>query len=1165
MARFCSLVTALIFGLALVSPVVGDDAGRSVRPTVFPGSYRLESRWEAFRSDPRAAKEDAVQKLILDDLEGRSLVKWGEDRYTSIWSGIDRHLLKDSDLVTELRKQHEAQARIPLEAARRTGDLPQVLAVYRRFPWSRAVHEALIEHGEQALRRGHAGLALRCFDDALTHTADPTLRRRAQVGVWCALAQESRDRALLEAAFQGVAADSSYPWQGGEAKDQVIRERLLGQPEPPAPAVKLADLDLKLLKVPAAPAWSLELPPKAASELRDAKAASFPIPMPHAGGVLVGGPNLLARYDDDLTKPRWMMLGRTSLYGGMQDATAPGVFQPIADGGRIYTRWGIASSQPGNIRKEVKVNTLIRQLKDLVAIDARNGDLLWSTARDPGWEELEPLTDPALAEGRLYVLAAHRGQEYTPIHLVCLAAETGAVLWKRELVTNHLGLSPTDERGRPKGRLRFREHLDLAHFGNAVTVARGAVYCLTNTGVVARCDARDGAIEWARSYPREARSENLLGLMRRLGASPLVLGRKVVFMPRDALGFFVVQADTGELIASNNEDASRTLLGNVGERVLLADARRVAAYDLGAGKLAWEKSFDHSIEGRVALLGSSLYVGTPEKLYRLAAETGEALEERAWDQTGPMTTFALRGNQLIGTSQGSETAISQDPSRPLLPARTDQPLRTVYRTDGDESIRLDGNDDDWPADNTFSWTGANNRQGKHMLRYDVKCVYLGVVWPVERVRARTGKGLDATGTWLELTFKYNDQPVRLALGVDARGEPIWEPLSESSLPLEAMARFRHHATDGRLVVEIAVPWPSIVGEKDRKAEAWRRMHVGLVLHEDTDVVAVIEESVQFHKFSRQDEGLVRKVARLLPHLEESRPLLEADWWHRLVVDPLAVMTPADASSDRTLAVLQEHLPKMRFTDYSARLFQRADSLLLKDAKRRTDFRRAILTKSASEDALKWVDAFILTHVENGEKDYLPALDELLQQAKVPDEVLAEFRRQTMHAFVRSWQLLGPFPNPEERGHDIAYPPEKEIILAKEYDGIPGKIRWQPHHSDTDKIDLARFFARGREGVAYGVCWIRSDQKRRAVLETGSDDGIKLWLNDQLVVDHKINREAAPAQDTTEVELPAGWTRLLIKIDNRPVEGRWCFYVEFRDPQTGKPLDGLAIRTTPPEP
>jgi outer membrane protein assembly factor BamB len=610
-----------LFAAVLVAGVLvagADEDRRAVRPAVFPCRFGLEGKWEACQ-DPQAPAA-AIHALIQEDREGQNLVRWGENRSTSIWSAVDRMLPGRRATLAALRTRQDAEARVQLDAARRAGGPEAIFALFRRYPWSAAVHEALVELGEQELRRGHAGVALRCFEDARARAEDPALRGRAQVGVWLALAQDAPEE--LDSAFRGVPPDARYPWLGGPARADVIKERLTAAAPPPPAPITLAALDHRVLSVPASPTWVHDQP------------------VVSADGVLVGGPNLLAWYAGDDAKPTWAHVFPRALSTELWAVVAPGPFQPAVVDGRIYTRWGV---EP--VLTDTRTRRQVPFLAHVAAFETRTGTLLWSTAGIPAWDDLGPVSDPTFAEGRLYVLAARKGQEFAPIFLVCLDPDTGAVHWRRELLAHHTTLVPRRELRRPPGY----SAIDVTHFGNAVTVARGAIYCQTNTGAVARCDARDGVIEWVRTYPRDPGDAPFITLLRRQGAAPIVAGPHVLFLPRDALTLFALDATTGELLWQK-ADSSFWGFGVAGDTLLLADSRAVAGVDVATGKPAWQRRFDESIAGRIVRAGPALYVGTPGWLYRLDAGTGAVAEERAWGPRGPLTSLALRGRTLIGTA-----------------------------------------------------------------------------------------------------------------------------------------------------------------------------------------------------------------------------------------------------------------------------------------------------------------------------------------------------------------------------------------------------------------------------------------------------------------------------------------------------------------------------------
>ncbi len=60
---------------------------------------------------------------------------------------------------------------------------------------------------------------------------------------------------------------------------------------------------------------------------------------------------------------------------------------------------------------------------------------------------------------------------------------------------------------------------------------------------------------------------------------------------------------------------------------------------------------------------------------------------------------------------------------------------------------------------------------------------------------------------------------------------------------------------------------------------------------------------------------------------------------------------------------------------------------------------------------------------------------------------------------------------------------------------------------------------------------------------GSDDGLKLWLNGELVKDRWVRRDSKIDEDLIPLNLVAGKNRLLIKIQN--ASGAWSFVGRIR--------------------
>lgn len=802
----------------------------AIRPASLPGKLGLEGKWEQFLSRP--ITPDGVAAMLEEDLDGGQLVRWGDARYTSLWSAVQRRAAADKQLVTALRGIGEEGTRALLEEAE---SLTEVLAIARRYPWALSAHQALVEAGEKELRHGHVGLASSCFRDVLARSADADLRARAQVGLWVIAAHSSHGDAI-ETAFRGVDPDARFPWLGEQVRAADLRDRLRSRKPAPAATEELKALQRRILEVPGSFSWVSGQPAVSAR------------------GQVVGGPNLLAFYDGPEQAPRWKQVFPLAAGNDVWAPLVPGPFLPVVVQRHVYTRWGVQSvtRETTNPREGPTVGVLC----DVAAFGARTGSLIWSTAGSPAWKDLGAISDPTHADGRIYVLAVLKAEQYSPVYLACLDADRGTLLWKRELVSNHTtfaNIRPPSIAGRPSTRVGVA---DVARHGNAVTVVDGAVYCQTNVGVVACCDARDGLIEWVRSYPQDARTAIA---QRRLGASPLVVGSRVVFLPRDTGGVLALDRDTGELNWFRTDETALRALGVTGGRVLVADSRRVAALDAQTGKVQWEKSFPDPIDDRAVLAGKFVIVGTRTKLCRLDAESGALIEEQDWGAGGPMTGLAIHGETLFGLSRGAEV---KPPPLPDVLTVSDKSVRVVHRTS--QPPRIDGSPAEWESLSPTTWSGTGEVKGRLILTHDNQNLYVGL----------NAVGAAGAGR-LELTLTVNKKPLRWAVSLGADGRAVWEGLG-SSVPSGASAAGQRQLVDQALTFELAIPLASILGEKAAAQPDLGRFGLELALRADAGSapVARLGETLHLLRLTQEQEAAAVSLARAMPELDTSWQVLE---------------------------------------------------------------------------------------------------------------------------------------------------------------------------------------------------------------------------------------------------------------------------------------------------
>ena len=89
------------------------------------------------------------------------------------------------------------------------------------------------------------------------------------------------------------------------------------------------------------------------------------------------------------------------------------------------------------------------------------------------------------------------------------------------------------------------------------------------------------------------------------------------------------------------------------------------------------------------------------------------------------------------------------------------------------------------------------------------------------------------------------------------------------------------------------------------------------------------------------------------------------------------------------------------------------------------------------------------------------------------------------------------------------------------------------------MDFIKLFDDPNDGVAYAKTTMELEEGGEVKIGIGSNDGVKLWINGELVLSNHIARKAEPNQDILTVNLKKGGNDVLIKIDQ--TGGGWGFY------------------------
>jgi len=172
------------------------------------------------------------------------------------------------------------------------------------------------------------------------------------------------------------------------------------------------------------------------------------------------------------------------------------------------------------------------------------------------------------------------------------------------------------------------------------------------------------------------------------------------------------------------------------------------------------------------------------------------------------------------------------------------------------------------------------------------------------------------------------------------------------------------------------------------------------------------------------------------------------------------------------------------------------------------------------------------------------------------EVLA--KAEKFADYLTAWQISGPYTAAGKKCQelfDMPFPPEQEGARAE----------WKPAVLGTDAnmpflVEIDKSVEAGDDRVAYLRTFVHADADTEGLLELGSDDGARVWLNGQQILATNTIRPLSPAADKVKVQLKPDWNTLLIKVTQGG--GQWSACARLRTPDGSAPLTGLKFAATP---
>ena len=125
---------------------------------------------------------------------------------------------------------------------------------------------------------------------------------------------------------------------------------------------------------------------------------------------------------------------------------------------------------------------------------------------------------------------------------------------------------------------------------------------------------------------------------------------------------------------------------------------------------------------------------------------------------------------------------------------------------------------------------------------------------------------------------------------------------------------------------------------------------------------------------------------------------------------------------------------------------------------------------------------------------------------------------------RIWLLKGPFDRSQQTGGE-------EFIDVEHPGALPGQNGWsQAVYFHDDRIDLDKYYDDPFDCAVYAYAEFDAIQDQETELWVGSDEGMKVWINGELVYEHAGRRRHRLPNDRPILRIRAGRNSVLVRAD-----------------------------------
>ena len=144
-------------------------------------------------------------------------------------------------------------------------------------------------------------------------------------------------------------------------------------------------------------------------------------------------------------------------------------------------------------------------------------------------------------------------------------------------------------------------------------------------------------------------------------------------------------------------------------------------------------------------------------------------------------------------------------------------------------------------------------------------------------------------------------------------------------------------------------------------------------------------------------------------------------------------------------------------------------------------------------------------------------------------------------------LVGPHPDGSNGFQEKHLPELGPVDLTARYPVGDRELTWRRVRRSGRLFNLREEFGPCDQSSFYAYLRLESSRRQPVMLLLGSDDGVKVWQNGEVVWENPVDRAALPYQDVVMLELQAGSNDMLVRVrNNQGACGLYLDYLTFRD-------------------